>query len=84
MPYFGKFKYIVPTRFLILLRVNPSRPVLIPISTLADVTIRLLQSTGHITNTQKQGDAVRIQLERQTVPELVKVGATLTCILAKR
>lgn len=64
-----------------LFRINPSRPVLVPIATLANVTIRLLRSTGHVSISQKQGDAVRIQLERQVVPELVKAGASLACIL---
>jgi hypothetical protein len=64
--------------------INPSRPVLIPISTLADITLRLLRSTEQMQTPQSQTDAVRIQLERQVVPELIKAGATLSCILVTR
>jgi hypothetical protein len=73
------------TRFLInIYRVNPSRPVLVPISILADIAIRLLRSTQHVQTSQPQGDAVREQLESQLVPELVRTGATLSCILVTR
>jgi hypothetical protein len=63
-------------------RVNPSRPVLIPVADLSNLALHLLQSTD--VSISPDQDATRLQLEMQVVPRLVEAGCNLTVILATR
>ncbi|PVG03562.1 hypothetical protein CPB86DRAFT_748859 [Serendipita vermifera] len=61
-------------------RINPSRAVVVPLADLATFTIQLLRTTE--LPQLPQSDLTRYQLEKQIVPHLVELGATMATILA--